>query len=272
MTHRIQVISDIHAEFLDVLPYIKPVSDLLILAGDIGKIKSPNKSINFKQLIDYFSENWKHVVYVPGNHEYYCKHNISSLKSMYTEFFGNYKNVTWLDDDLLETDEFVIIGSTLWSNTNITYGLNDFSLIKHNNRPLTKKIFLDMHKQSVNFLRDTLTSTSTSMTNNTKPCIVVTHFPPSRQKSSDPKFLNSRNAKYFANDLTEMGLEELTQKHVDLWISGHTHYSYDYIDNGTRFVSNQIGYPGELSDINYNKTFEVKVKNMRKVVEQNVRH
>jgi hypothetical protein len=49
---------------------------------------------------------------------------------------------------------------------------------------------------------------------------------------------------YFSwNDDT---LNKLQLKNVLVWISGHTHWSYDLNKNGIRLISNQIGYKHEI--------------------------
>ena len=40
-------------------------------------------------------------------------------------------------------------------------------------------------------------------------------------------------------------LEYLDLYNIPLWISGHTHWSYDIMYNNTRLISNQIGYKNE---------------------------
>ena len=68
-TFTFQLFSDIHLELLksSKFPKIKPLTDYLFLAGDIGKINTPNYELFF----DYCSQNWKKVFYVLGNHEFY---------------------------------------------------------------------------------------------------------------------------------------------------------------------------------------------------------
>lgn len=248
---RFQVISDLHSEFLDAKTFdkclIKPVAENLILAGDIGKLNTPM----FKQLFDYFSNKWKSVVYVPGNHEYYLKRNFHTLNQMYSSFFEQYPNVTWMNNDVLDTDRYIIIGSTLWSAPQMVNGLNDFNLIKYNNRKMTKEVFHTLHQRAVDFLKTALQHKSCQ----NKICVVVTHFPPIRKNTSAPEYAESPHMTYFANDLKEMGLDA---KNVDIWVSGHTHHSYDFQLNGTRFVANQIGYPGEL-DPSFTKVVEAPV-------------
>ena len=73
MSVRIQYASDIH---LEIRPskfrrILTPVGDILILAGDIGH---PFRR-TYAQFLDWCSRNFKHVILVPGNHEYYMINN-----------------------------------------------------------------------------------------------------------------------------------------------------------------------------------------------------
>ena len=234
---KLQIISDLHSEFMKKLPIIKPVAETLVLAGDIGKIGHPL----WKPMIDYFSNNWKHVIYVPGNHEYYLNCNIGMCKRIYREFFENYPNVTWLDNDFIETTNAFFIGSTLWSKPSCIDELNDFHNIKSNNQKLTLAGMTNMHQESLKFLEKTITEIGRK--SDSKKCVIITHFPPTRRGTSDTKYINSPYRDYFANELSELNKER-----IDLWISGHTHYSYDFVRDGVRYYANQIGYPCELDN------------------------
>ena len=80
MKFTFQLFSDLHQEFLTNFYKIPPISDYLFLSGDIHNISKSN----FKQFIDYISNNWKQVFYVPGNHEYYNRFNsLYELKKHY---------------------------------------------------------------------------------------------------------------------------------------------------------------------------------------------
>lgn len=61
---RIQVISDIHLEFIKNILKIEPKTDYLFLAGDIGKLDLINSSqCLYRKFMDYVSKI--------GNHEFY---------------------------------------------------------------------------------------------------------------------------------------------------------------------------------------------------------
>ena len=72
---RIQYCSDLHLEFDHNNKYLTkmPLSvsgDILILAGDIAPLHDEFFSDQFFRFI---AENYRHVFWVPGNHEFYHK-------------------------------------------------------------------------------------------------------------------------------------------------------------------------------------------------------
>ena len=72
---KIQYASDLHLEFTDNSNYlknnpIKPVGDILILAGDITYLNYLEREIE-KEFINYVSDNFKTTYLMLGNHEFY---------------------------------------------------------------------------------------------------------------------------------------------------------------------------------------------------------
>ena len=275
---KFQLFSDIHLEHMkNSYPQITPLADYLFLGGDIGKFGFPN----FKPFFDYCSKNWKMTFYIFGNHEFY--HNsktLINLKQEYGEFFDQYSNVKLLDDsyhDLeLETITYRIYGSVLWSNIDLgILGFNDLKFIKTKNEknwnvPISIDEFNSMNLVCVKKLINQVKSANQS---NVK-LIVMTHFTPTFQTIHQPNrvahpMYDSQNIsikKYFSNDiinddyLASYGLTtEEFLSNIKLWISGHTHYSYDFNFKGTRFLANQKGYDGEedYTNFNYSGVFEL---------------
>jgi len=71
---KIQYMSDLHFEFRENSRYIKhnefPVTgDILVLAGDIFYLK--DKVSPLSRFWKWASENYRQVLIIPGNHEYY---------------------------------------------------------------------------------------------------------------------------------------------------------------------------------------------------------
>ena len=75
----------------------------------------------------------------------------------------------------------------------------------------------------------------------------MTHFPPQQTNTSHQKYsLQGKMLKnYFSHpDKTIKDLDNISN--ILCWISGHTHYSYDFISSdGVRLISNQMGYINE---------------------------
>lgn len=246
-----QLYSDLHTELIKKRMDFDVMADVLILAGDIGCITTNT----FKPFIDNVSKKWKHVVYVPGNHEYYASIPITKLKQAYHEFFLTYDNVHYLDNSVWEYNGYLFVGSTLWSNPSDISGLNDFYYIKETNKlftptsnkkkvkpilKLTKNTFCELHKKSVEWIRKIIINNNTN-----KKIIMITHFPPINENVSHPKYKNEPGKDYFSNNFESLNIP-LTN--VKLWISGHTHFSYDIMKNNVRFLSNQLGYVDEIQN------------------------
>ena len=67
--------------------------------------------------------------------------------------------------------------------------------------------------------------------------VIITHFPPTKKCLPDD---SNDSQEYFTN---KTDISVFTN--VKAWISGHTHINYNFIENGIRFISNQIGYRDE---------------------------
>ena len=88
----------------------------------------------------------------------------------------------------------------------------------------------------------------------------MTHFPPIRQGSSNPKY--SSQPIYVANYFSWNNIsDKLNCSNVVGWISGHTHWSYDITRKNIRYIANQTGYKEEFcsgeSGFEPDKVFEL---------------
>ena len=105
----IQYLSDLHLEFYDdpikiLEKYIdKNSSDILILGGDVDVWSFLwDKSV----IYDWFSDNFKHTIYVPGNHEYYSGYKLSE-KSINIKIR---ENVHILNNDYIVSEKIIGYG------------------------------------------------------------------------------------------------------------------------------------------------------------------
>lgn len=248
----IQVYSDIHLEHYKTYPKIEPKCDIIILCGDIGKLDKQN----YKDFFLFLSENWKHVIYVLGNHEYY--HNsrtIDKLNEEYKTFISQFNNIYLLDRDYIIIDNIMYIGCTLWSKANqITDKINDFNMIKVKRQlpryvktdKINENEYNEFNIKDKEYLLQTIKSVI--KTGEINKIVVVTHYPLIQKNTSNPMYKEqTQNIKdYFANniDLTEYS----SNKTEIICISGHTHWSYDFVYNNIRYISNQFGYLDELKN------------------------
>lgn len=254
----IQVYSDLHIELWNRIPPIPVKAKYLFLVGDIGYINNPL----FFPFLDYCSVNWIKTFYIPGNHEYYVK------KKSHTELLyeyadkikQRYKNVFYLNNSYVSLDEenINIYGSTFWtvppftSNYEAKMYINDYNNIKYFNQ--TKGYKVDIDTTYVKNLADeSFTSLQKYLNETDKKTIVMTHFPPHRTGTSHPKYLLDRRIVnlYFA--WPDETLQNFNLDNVLTWLSGHTHWSYDFIQNGIRLIGNQLGYKSEIGETGLNE-------------------
>lgn len=248
----IQVYSDLHIEFLKQIPEIQPVAKYLFLVGDICQLNHPL----FFKFFDYCSLRWEKIFYTPGNHEFYSgKKNYNQLDFEYDlKLKEKYKNVFYLNRNSVPlNDEIDVYGSVFWTGSYDT-SLNDYREI--NQFSVKKKYNIPI---DYNFMKKTseedLKSISNYLNKSTKKTIVMTHFPPLQNGTSNPVYFNQSSdlKDYFAwNNI----LKELNLTNVSLWLSGHTHWSYDIMYNkddnlnNIRLLSNQLGYTREFGFTN----------------------
>lgn len=237
---KIQYMSDLHLEGADLEFYNEEKADLLVLAGDITTAKS------YKNHYDFFkrcSDNWKDVVHVFGNHEYY-RGDIEETRAELLEFFyKNFKNIHSLENESINLGEYRLFGSTLWTDCNgndlstkrhLQQSMNDYRIIQWKSRMhwrLRSDDTVELHQIAVDRLVRALEGSE-------KPTIVVTHHAPSF-KSTNIKY----GADYLMNGGYRSDLEWLMEGYnIPLWFHGHMHDSVDYTVNKTRVLSNPRGY------------------------------
>lgn len=226
---RIQVCSDIHLEYNDInVPFESIItnkgSQVLILAGDIG---DPFSDI-YKGFINYCSTIFEYVLIVAGNHEFY-DNDIASTNEMIYSITDNYSNVIFLQNTTFTYDDYVFVGTTLWTSIsdNVTDSelltVNDYFSIKGFNRHVCN----DMHYTSVDFIQKQLDKYTD------KKVIVITHHAPSI-KCLDPKYYDDELNCCFMSNLDYL----FESPNLCAWIYGHTHYSRECNEKGFLLYAN----------------------------------
>ena len=252
-----QIYSDLHIEIWNKIPDIPVKSKYLFLAGDICPLNHPL----FYKFFGFCSTRWEKVFYVPGNHEFYSERkNYNELDFEYNlKLKEKYKNVYFLNDTFVElNDEINVYGSIFWTFPTYTstytakLDIKDYSYIKYFNKQLNHVTSLD-----VNFIKElsekSFVSLKKHLENTKKITIVMTHFPPLREGTCNPIYNNQKEDKTNYFTWNDKIINNFNLKNVPLWISGHTHWSYNIEKNDCVFISNQLGYKYEANNTKFNE-------------------
>jgi predicted phosphohydrolase len=255
----VQIYSDLHLELTKSIPKIVPRSPYLFLAGDISRFSHPS----FKEFLEYCNQNWEKTFYVFGNHDYWNQNSyVQKIKRESLKFLeaNQLTNIHILDNNFVSLNEdIIVLGSTFWTQSpfiteyEARMYVNDYNMIRFK-REITDPRPYDLSPRDVNQMSAEDSTTIFNILNENeltkdKKVIVMTHFPPQQKNTSHSKYaLQGKMMKnYFSHpDGTLKEFENISN--ILCWISGHTHYSYDFISpEGVRLISNQMGYIGEVT-------------------------
>ena len=274
---KVALISDVHLEFGDCIFKNTEDAEVLILGGDIlisqelhdftEPISDLEKSLLgkrgiavtlYRDFLKRCSEQFKHVIYIAGNHEFYHGKYPAGMDYIREEV-AHYPNITFLENETVKINGVNFIGCTLWTDMNkgdpttvafIAGALNDYRQIRRNDldyRRFRPEYTVKLHKKSLQYISDTINN------NPNEKFVVVGHHAPSKL-STKPRYEKDfhMNGGY-SSDLTDFILDH---PQIKLWTHGHTHDKFDYMIGSTRIVCNPRGYVGyevltELADLVY---------------------
>ena len=205
------------------------------MAGDIGYLGDENYSHH--PFWDWASDNYKQVIVVPGNHEFYKMFNLDSLYNGWTSKIRT--NVICYYNAVIPLSEHTeIIATTLWSHIErqdafrTELAISDFRRIKcGDNESFNWTRFNLEHDRCLSFLKESI------FKSNKEHIVAVTHHVPSFELLA-PEFKGSPLNGAFTVELTDF----ITSSPIDYWIYGHSHRNIDKIIGKTRCVTNQLGY------------------------------
>lgn len=223
---KLHLLSDLHMEFkgsAHVEELVQP-ADVLILAGDIdvGATKVAKR-------LKAFSQHYAHVLYTPGNHEFY---DGSSPERFDLGLLPD--NVHVLAPGTVTIGGVKFIGATLWTDFNKKdpecLSLSRMYISDFRRANVTVEQYIKLHQRDRAFIESEATPEA----------VVFTHFMPYRQ-CVHPKWTLDPTTRalngYFCNDLAWIP--------AGSWLFGHTHDKYVGERNGTKLYSNPKGYVGE---------------------------
>jgi predicted phosphodiesterase len=242
---KLRIYSDIHLELPGAAFVVPELPDdketVLILAGDI------NTGHNATEFIQPLLRQFRAVIYVLGNHEFYGS-RVDKVQRLWKASNQHHENLHMLDDDVVVIDDVRFIGSTLWTDMDggnplakmdAQQYLNDYRRITINDcgtyRKLQPMDTCNIHAKSKVFIQETLREEFDGKT------VVVTHHAPLAECVHERYRGDPLNACYYSN------LEAIFAEYdFNLWIHGHMHDPVDIKDvYGKDVRSNPVGYIGE---------------------------
>lgn len=254
---KLRIFSDLHLEHWVACQRI-PVGtgDILVLAGDImcAKHFKTNGYIhsNYEWFLNECSQNYSHVLYVLGNHEFYGYNYEGTFNKIRKNLPNNFY---LLNDESITINEWNFIGFTLWADFRNENPLemmeahsymNDYKSIRigSNYRKLNPNDTLAFHNASKNYLLSQLKNFNENV-------FVISHHAPSYQSIAN-EFKTSFHNGAYCSDLDSLILEH---PQIKYWVHGHTHTTFDYNIGDCRVLCNPGGYPGQ--DTGFNSELEI---------------
>ena len=226
-----EYISDTHLNMwkystTQAMPLFPGLSPTLILAGDIGDPDEPT----LYRILEMVVKKYKTVIYVPGNHEFYLrepksKKTPASVLSWFQTLEKKWPTFHFLYRKTMVLDGVRIIGATGWTTspreTEWAYMISEEG------------------RKDREFIEQALSRSK-------EPCLVVTHYPPTKQVLQEN----------FAGKITEydytQSLDYMFRPPLHTWIFGHVHQIYNQeIPHSSslagagivKLLCNPFGYP-----------------------------
>jgi predicted phosphodiesterase len=255
----IQIVSDLHLEFPENREWLRrnpliPKGDVLLIAGDTICDKYKKKA---KSFYDKISKDFKQIISVPGNHEYY--HGIIDYAY---PFYKNKisENHIRLNNQSIVIDNVKFIVTTLWSKvpeemkSAVHQGLNDYHLIFHKN--LYNEKFNISVEDTNNYFEMSLTFLKSELIKPfTGKKVVMTHHLPSYNCISQNHLQNHLNSAY-ASNINSLILDN---PDIDTWFCGHSHDLNLTCIGKTRIIRNPLGYVSMGEEKDFKRDFVIEL-------------
>lgn len=246
---KLRLLSDLHHEGgAHKELYKTQGEDVLVIAGDLN-VGANAVWGDLKR----FAEEQPNIVYVMGNHTFYRQDYHDTCRKL--EDWAKYTSIKILNPGtvfydpklkklvhLPTSDSIAIIGGCLWTNFRnnelsklaARTGINDFRLIKYDNRYFSPDDAARLFEQQYGYIKLQCETIKTKK-------LIVTHFLPAVE-CIDPQYIGCATSTlndYFANDLGDW-ISYL--ENVPLFLHGHTHSNVNVQLGNTVIRANPYGY------------------------------
>lgn len=257
---KLREVSDVHSEFFGedeiarVAEHILPRLDsdpetILILAGDIGSAEKPECMDNF---VGAVAPRFKHVLQIPGNHEYYFG-NLQTTSAKLKNMLSTYKDVHYTDMGCGEIDGQHFVMATLWtdfdknnpqSRLEAQMRMNDYRLIRNGEATMLPEDTYQIHQKTLAYFEEHMQEGD----------VVITHHSPSL-RSIPAEYLTDRVNGAYHSDLEDL----ILRKKPRLWFHGHTHTAVTYRLGDTQVICNPRGYGNQFRKNGYKPEMVIEI-------------
>lgn len=244
---KFHVLSDLHIDSyarrdLPVLDIPVTDCDAVLVAGDTA-----NSDTGIRWLIQQAERLQKPMFVIMGNHDYFGE-NVQDFDKHIRNLTQD-TGVTFLQKDSVDFMGIRLLGCTLWTDYRFeakpdtlsqAYALMyDYRAIKAGNRLYTPEDSMTLHQEQRVWLLNQLEQAH----GENIPTVVMTHHGISPQSVSQ-KYAQMPTNAAFLSDLSEWLEADFAPT---LWVHGHTHEAFDYVQANTHVVVNPRAYPNEMS-------------------------
>ena len=229
---KFQYVSDLHLEFKENYQFVmdnwKSVADILILAGDICSLTKKN---NLDLFFDKIQDDYEHIIYVPGNHEYYGK-TIDLLHTHQNYSVKLRPNITLVNNQTIIIDQVAFVCSTMWSGVTLVASnfINDYRAIEKFSYKEENRMF----SNACDFLQQEFIKQK----ENKNKVVAVTHHLPT-YKVISKQFQNNPVNSAFACENENLFIMD---SNIKYWIHGHSHDKVTKKIGHTWVCRNPLGY------------------------------
>ncbi|XP_050256707.1 uncharacterized protein LOC126702122 isoform X1 [Quercus robur] len=260
---RVFVLSDLHTDYAENMSWVKSIStvrhrkDVILIAGDVAEIYG-----NFVLTMSLLKDRFEHVFYVPGNHDLWCRREgedyVDSLQKlnklldacrvlgvetnpMVVDGLGIIPLFSWYHESFDQEKD--ITGIRIQS---LEMACKDFHACKWpaglSNGDTSLSLYFDaINEKSLNVVKEIQGTCS--------QIITFSHFVPRQELCPEKRMLfYPKLPKIIGSDYLEVRIRSIhgiQGSGSACHVFGHTHFCWDAVLDGIRYVQAPLAYPRE---------------------------
>ena len=256
---RLQIASDLHIELRPKhtpKELLEPSAPLLALLGDIAPLSCPN----LKQFMEWCSEHWETVLWIPGYSELLSGKTLVESVATMRSIVAEYGNIVVLDHEgMVSSDGIYIFGLPFWKfprDGDPIWNPDYHRYVEAEPSPIDPTLMRALHREDIAWLKRIVDA-------QTEPVVILSHMSPMTWLQ-EQTFVANPNTSLVAPEI-----ELLLRPPIVAWLSGYNHKSVEFEKSwsdatGTKGViymaSNPLGRP--MDNLQYKRDAVVRIDPM----------